>query len=778
VSAQNGKIHPPVLRAPRPAGLPEPLPDAPPPWIEDAGMLHELRGVIARRWRIVAATVAILLGATAVYCFFAPRLYLAQATVLIEAHALRLLNDQHANAEDARDPFMSAKYDYFQTQFTLLRSPSLVRRVIDEVRLAHDPRFAPPAADGTDAPSQAELMNLYLQHLWIEPVRGTRLVAVEFESPDPDLAADVANAHARLFVRGGLEGLYAAMEQIRGFLQAKLAELQPRMQRADRRLLKFQSAHQLLPVQLNQDVASERLMDLSRRLTAAEAERIALEAHYQLIERREYDGLPAVLSSPLIQKLREDFNRLEVEHALMARKFRPSYPQLRQLTGQLEHARRALRAETKKVVQGVEANYLAARATAERLQAETEAQRRALLSRKSVEAKLLTLMRDSEITRSLYDNILTRVKELGVTGGADISSIKVVELATVPQWPSRPAMRLDLALSLVTALLLGTGLAFLRETTDRTIRDPHGIRGATGLGTLAIIPDFDIAPRSLPDALRWHAKRVGRVAGRGWQRLRQISAPAGLATEPAPADVSPPLLLGDGMEPAWAEAYRTLRTSLLLSRTSAPPRIILVTSAWSREGKTTTAINMAAALASSGAPVLLIDGDLRLPRCHETLALGPEPGLSEYLAGRTRAERIQTGPVPNLALLTAGRCDVNPNELLSSRRMGLLLGRARKRFAFVVIDSPPLLVVSDALLLANLADGVILVTQSGRSRRDSVRTAVQRLYQTGALPLGAVLNRGELDSEYYRYSRYRYARTVHEADACADGAAEQPPPED
>jgi capsular exopolysaccharide synthesis family protein len=780
MSEQNGKSLHPIPRSPRRPGLPSrPGPEAPPPWIEDAGMVHEARGVIARRWGIVAGTVAILLAATALYCFLATPLYRAQAIVLIEAHALRVLNNQNANAGDANEPFVSAKYDYFQTQFQLLRSRSLAGRVIDELGLARDPRFVPAPAPGEESvPSMTELMVRYFQYLQILPVPGTRLVAVQFETPDPDLAADLANAHARFFVRGGLENLYAAMEQIRGFLQGKLAELQPRMQRADRRLLKFQGAHQLLPVDVSKNVANERMLDLSRRLTAAEAERIGLEAHYQLIERREYESLPAVLSSPLIQKLREDYNRLDVEHALLAQKFRPTYPELRQLTAQLEHARRALRAETEKVVKGVEANFLAAQHTAEQLKVEMEVQRRALLSSKSVDGKLLTLVREAEIMRSLYDNILARVKELDVAGGADISNINVVEMATVPLWPSHPATFLYFGLSLVTGLLFGTGLAFLREATDRTIRDPHGIRGATGLGTLAIIPDFDVPPRgSLPEALRWRAGRAARMGTRGWQRLRQMGAPAEMAVELTPAEVTPPLLLGNGIEPPSAEAYRTLRTSLLLCRTSAPPRIVLVSSAWTREGKTTTAVNMAAALASSGAPVLLIDGDLRLPRCHETLGLEPEPGLSEYLAGKTRVERIQSAHVPNLSLLAAGRCDANPTEVLSSRRMGLLLGRARKRFAFVVIDSPPLLVVSDALLLANLADGVILVTQSGRSRRDSVRTAVQRLYQTGALPLGAVLNRGEVDSEYYRYSRYRYGLAIPETDLRVDGEGQLPPAE-
>src|SRR5207249_1074706 len=247
----------------------------------------------------------------------------------------------------------------------------------------------PPNPDnGTGVP--APIVSQYLKQLTILPVRGTRLVSVQFTTPDPKLSAAVANAHAQLFVKAGLERLYESMDQIRTFLQTKLAELQTRMQEAETKLMKFQAAHNLLPVVLQKDVASERLMDLSKRLTEAQGQLFALEAEYQIVERGNYDSLPAVLHSPLIQNLRENYDRLEVEHALLALKFRPTYPPLRQLSGQLDHAH-----------------------------------------------------------------------------------------------------KLFLILSAVTWLLLGTGIAFLRESSDLTIRDARDIHRATGLGTLAVVPNFD-----------------------------------------------------------------------------------------------------------------------------------------------------------------------------------------------------------------------------------------------------------------------------------------------
>jgi capsular exopolysaccharide synthesis family protein len=706
--------------------------------------LHELWGVFARRWKVIVITVLVVLGAVGAYCLLAPRWYTGQATVMIEGRAPQVFPDQPLG--QAEDAFSSMKYDYYQTQFQLLKSPSLARRVIDELGLARDARFTGVPVDQTTGEQAAAqfspaLVTQYLKLLTVLPVRGTRLVTLMFDARDPDLAADVVNAHARLFVRGGLERLYGAMDQMRGFLQTKLAELQDRMQEADSKLMKFQAEHHLLPIDLSKDVGNERLMDLSRRLTAAEAERITLEAQYDLVRRHEYESLPAVLASPLIQKLREDYDRLEAERALLAGKFREAYPQMRQLSAQLGRARKLLDNETANVAKGVEHNYRAAERTAEQLKGELEKQRQSLLERKDAEGELLTLTREAETTRALYDNILQRVKSLSIAGGADASNVSVAEPALPPRKPSSPAPLFDLLLGFAASLVLGTGLAFLRDSWDRTIRDAQDVRRVTGLGTLAIVPDFD-------------ASALGRLRSRTVRAERLVNGRNG-GNHHAGGPVTSALVLGNGAVTPLVEAYRTLRTALLLSRATSP-RVILVASAAGGEGKTTTAVNAAVALAGCGANVLLIDADLRLPRCHEALEEPEAPGLTEYLAGEVNTPPFQVTRFQSLTLLAAGRQAANPTELLTCWRLPSLLREARERFDFVVIDSPPVLAVSDGLLLADLADGVVFVAEPGRSRQDDVRVALQRLQQTGAVPLGAVLNRGNIEPTYYRY----YGREV------------------
>lgn len=677
-------------------------------------MLQDVWGILARRWRLIASLVIVFVGGTGIYCLVTTPYYRARATVLIEAHGPQVMSGQSfGQPGDVSNP----KYDYYQTQFKLLQSGALARRVINELELIGKP--------GLQASTEAGTAGLYMDQLSILPVRGTRLVQVEFLSPDAQLATDIANTHARLFVRTDLERIYASMDQVRSFLQNKLTSLQADMQNAELRLSQFQSEHSLLPVDLSKDVASERMMDLSRRQSAAEADKIALEAQYGLIKNRDYDGLPAVLSSPLVQKLRDEQHRLELDYALMAQKFRPSYPPLSQLGAQLQHARELLHQETVRVVSGVEANYLSAQRNAQQLRIEMDEQRKSLLGRKDSEGELITLARDVETTRALYNNLLTRLKDLDVAIGSDTSNMTLAEPAMTPRKPYWPNVPVALALSLMTSLLLGTGLAFVLDSAENTVRDARDVLRTTGLGTLAVVPDFT------------GGKSLGR-------RLTGGRVPA-----------TPTLLLGNGNgnghDPLQAEAYRTLRTSLLLSAMPTPPRVIVVTSAMGGEGKTTTAVNTAAALASCGSPVLLVDGDLRLSRCHAALGRPVEPGLAEYLAARVPEPPIQRTNVENLFLISAGRTPRNPGELLTSWRMSKLLRDARERFAFVVVDSPPVLVVSDGLLLANLADGVIVVTESRRSQQDQVRVALERLHAIGATPLGVVLNRGTVDHSYYRY---------------------------
>jgi succinoglycan biosynthesis transport protein ExoP len=729
---------------------PEPL-----PWTE-GGAVQDLWAVLRRRWHIIAVTVALAVGGTGLYCALTTHWYVATATVLIEPRARELLNEKQP-IEDAQDAFTSAKYDYYQTQFKLLRSQSLARRVIEELGLDHDPRFVdgPPAASPTGAPVNPLIVRQYLRQLEVSPVRATRLVNVQFVSRDADLSAKVANLHAQLFVKSGIEAMYQATENIRSFLETKLNELQPRMQDAQANLARFQSAHRLLPVDLTKDVGSERLMDLSRRHTKAEAERITLEAQYRLVEKGDYNSVPAVLTNPLIQKLREEYNGLQVDHALLAEKFRPTYPGLQRLTAQLERARILLDQETARVAKGIEVRYLAAQRTVAALERELEDQRSKLVERKDDEGELLTLMREAETTRSLYDSLLKRVKDLDVAAGSTNSNISVTEPAEIPDHPSIPATKLSLLIALAASLLLGTGLAFLRDAADRTIQDAHDIRKTTGLDTFTVVPDFRTElPRALP-MWRGRVRRARRAAASGARRVRRLGrrnghgGPLRLSVEPLQAP--PALLLGNGHVHESAEAFRTLRTSLLLYQTNVSPRVIVIASAGSTEGKTTTAVNTAAALASCGASVLLIDGDLRMPRCHETMGTDTAPGLSDYLLWELTPEPIHQTHVENLSFLPAGQPVINPTELLSSWRMAKLIERARKAFSFVVIDSAPLLAVSDGLLLANLADGVILVTERGRTRHDHVRMALQRLHHAGAVTIGAVLNRGKVDRDQFRY---------------------------
>ena len=710
-----------------------PLP-APP----DAVPAYDVIGVLMRRWRTIVLTTVVALAIAVTYCLVATPWYEAPVTILIESRPPQLLYGKRVDEE--QDAFTSAKYDYYQTQFALLQSPTLAERVITELGLAKDPRFLGPDVAPGSVPF-GMLAKQYLQQIEVIPVRGTRLVTVYVYSRDPELAGQIANTHARLFVRRGLERSDMATEQVRSFLDTKLATLRGRMEEAELRLTRYQTAHRMLPVPLTQGVEQERFTDLNRRLTAAEAERIGLEAQHRLVAQGAIDRLPAVVENPLIRNLRGDLNKLEVQHALMARIYKSTYPPVAELGSQVASARQLLREEMQKVAAGVEESYAAARRTVRELQRRLAEERRVLLSQRDNEGELLRLTTDAETTRALHANVLARIKELDVAGGADTSNMSIVEPATIG-WQSSPALLFDLLLSLVTGLVLGTGVAFLRDALEVPMRDGQDLRRATGLDTLAVIPDFDAAPLATLERLRWHAARG----------VRRLSAP--LARRETHVTRALSAVRGPGPH---IEAYRTLRASLILRRNGLDPRIILVSSAAAREGKTTTSVNTALMLARCGARVLLIDGDLRLPRCHDALNAGAGPGLSEFLAATMPMPAVQETSHPNLSFLAAGAAtDADPTELLSSPRLAYLLVDARKRFDYVVVDSPPLLAVADGLLIASVVDGVILVADRARCAADRLQLAIDRLHRAGATVLGTVLNRGDLDFEYYRYG---YERT-------------------
>ncbi|HEV3112932.1 MAG TPA: polysaccharide biosynthesis tyrosine autokinase [Candidatus Binataceae bacterium] len=722
--------------------------------------------IVRKHLRLVLAVVIGAITLTGVALMLMRPLYTSQALLLIERNAPQVLDIRQALPE----PMMADDYDYYKTQYELLKSRTLAAHVIRDQALEADlsaqiasqgrllqrlkdgaaalagqlgiSSGAPPAALVLDTRASvdgvpARLVDVYLKRLDIEPRTGTRLVAVAYTASDPQRAAAVANAHALAYIRQGLEMRSNANEEAQHFLESKLVELRQRVENSEAALNAYRRDKGILSLNGRENLALERLDQLSKRVNEAEAERIGLEAQQRTIQHRDFESLPAVISSELIDKLKQETAAIEVEYAGMAAQFKAGYGPLDQLHSRLEESRARLGQEVKKVVAGIESAYLTALAREQELRAKMEEQKTVVLAQNDAAVKYAILSREVDTNRQLYDSVLQRMKEMGVAADIRASNIFVVDHAEAARRPSHPATLSDLTISALLGLAAALGLALVLESLDNTFKSPDDVHRALGLPSLAFVPKF-ARIGAVPKLALDHGQRNGN--GNGTRALRSE------------------LIVSRERFSAATEAYSALRTNILLSRAGQPPKVTLLTSALSAEGKTITAVNTAALFAAMGMRVALLDADLRRPRCHELLLGKSVAGVTEVLTGQLDlADVIQPTAVENLFLISAGTIPPNPAELIGSKSMRQVLDTLRKRFDFVFIDSAPVMMVSDSLFIAALADGTVVLIDSSNTPRAVVSEACSRLSRVGAKVLGVVLNQVDVTRPGYYYGSHSYS---------------------
>lgn len=686
--------------------------------------------VSKRRWLVILLFLSTVL-ATAGFLAVSTPVYVAETTVLIEPQAPRVLEIKEMLAQQPAPE----EYDYYKTQYELLRSQKLASRVIREQELESNRAFmgakdnfsvlrtlreffsssAPQSEKEHPLGVSYQTLESYLKRLEVRPVQGTRLTRIAFSSQDPELSARIANAHADAFIRQGVELRAQANEEARKFLETKLGELKERIEKSEAALNAYRRDQQIISPDDKENIVVGRLVDLNKLLTDAEAEKIALEAQAHLLRSGSYEYIPAITSSPLIQSLKEQTARLKAEYAAISAEFKAGFPRVDQLKAQLEEAQRRLTQEIQKVAKGVEASYQTAEAKEKALRLRVEAQKNTALQLKDTSVTYSILAREVDTNRQLYDSVLHRLKEMGMATQFHSSNISVVDPAVPPLRPTKPKKGLTLLLGTVIGLIGGIGTAFFFEYLDRSLKTPAAVGRYTGLPTLAQVPRFTTIKQD--------------------DRFQE---------PPEPPTPQPPALV--------LEAYRKLRTAILLSRPASPPRILLFTSGHSGEGKTATVVNTAISLAQMGARVLLIDADLRNPSCHKELHMENNLGLTEFLVGqKDLADVMKPTRIKHLSFMSSGALPPNPGDLLGSRKMQAAFILLRSFYDYIVIDSPPVLPVSDAEILSSHVDGVILVVDSERTPYQVVRETRYSLTAAQAKILGVVLNKAHLHSSHYSY---------------------------
>jgi capsular exopolysaccharide synthesis family protein len=664
--------------------------------------------VLYRRRRLIVLVVAIVVGAVAVYTAESPKVYEARATVLINADKPNVVPIPSVLNEGTMQD------GYFATQIQLLTSRALAKRTVTALKLTSRAEFG--ITDETAA------VDAVLDGLRVVPIRGSRMVSVGVRSWDPGLAADIANTHAREYVEQSLDNQLHASKEANEWLNLQLSEEKARVERAESALQAYREQHDAVSLASpGQDIVVQKLADLNAAVTRAKTARIEREASYQELLKLQRSGtaveaFPAILTNPFVQQLKGELARLQREYSEMSETLGERHPTLQAKRTEVETTTARLEAEVTRVVESERRAYESALAEETSLVKALDDQKQEALSLNRRAIEYAALDREAQSVRLVYQNLLQRAKETSVASDMRFTNIRIVDAARRPQSPVLPRPLLNLSAGLISGLLLAVALVFGFEYVDDRARTPDDIRMAVKLPVLGLLPEF---------------KRN--------RRNRKGLAP----------------LLQPGVEPALVESVRTIRTSIVTSVDERRPRSIVVTSAQSGEGKTFVASSLAIALAQAKQRVLLIDADMRRPSAHRLFDLPLDPGLSGVLAEDVPlADVLQPTAVPGLTVMSGGNPTDHAPELLGSATFESLLTTLQQHYSWVIIDSPPVLSVTDPALLGRIATGVVFVVASGSTSARAARLAVDELQAAGATVIGAALTRAPLRQHPLYFSPY------------------------
>lgn len=736
--------------------------------------------VLKRKWLILSLLVVVT-SLVAIQMYRLPTVYESETTIQIEQKTKNLLKTKDLVLNAQNDPA------YWGTQLKLLENPRLHRKVILALDLQNNPTFlggqarpsllatvrrvfsrqppAPtPASDGglavvddtpTAAPAEVDKLtpeqvakmlayeDALNTNLKIDPVERTSLVTIRYQHTSPELAMKISDMLAQVFITDNNDRETVGSTTSANQLAKDIADLQLGIRQKQEEIINFKKAYNLpLGTIQGQNLTASILTTSTAQMMEAEVKRKELEASYTVAKNTaDIFSISEVMGNKSVQELRDRLGVLDEQREALLVQYTAEWPAVKKIDKQKAQVQASLDKQARDVLRSLEGAYRAAVLRENGLKQSNAQARAGANSQSQAEMKLGIKDQELEMTKQLYNTAIQKRNELS-TGDGVPNNISISTPARRAEIVGPPRVR-NILIALLLALGAGIGLAFLLDYLDDTLKSIEDVDHHLHLPTLALIP----APR--------HERRI--LPGRS----TAAAAAAGAANE------GTALALIEEKRSPVAEAYRHLRTALLLSSAGQPPKTVLVTSSQPSEGKTTTAVNTAVMLAQTGVEVLIIDCDLRRPRIHSHFGLPNTRGVTNYLSGDSDVNSLiqQYDKLPNLKIITSGPVPPNSAELLGSEEMRRLLVLLSEKFTHIIVDSPPAISFTDASILSTMVDGVMLVVHGGRSSRAVVRRAKQQLMDVGAHIYGIVLNNVKLESsDYYYYSGYYSSYYANEDD--------------
>lgn len=704
---------------------------------EDALSIRKLYLIVRANLLVISIIIVSALAIALVVTMLQTPRFTAETTLQINDQSAQILGKQD---DISQDPAISASDTerFLQTQVDILKSRALAERVVQKLRLVGNAKFYD--AMGIRQPP-GDLSRQRLEDLTIGAIedarsvslpRNTRLATISFTSTQPELAARIANTMASEFIQSNLQRRYDSSAYARDFISGQLAEARAKLEQSERELNSYARLAGLIrdrDSNSNPDkratagsVTTASLLEINSAANQAEAARITAQQRWDLVSRGNPLNSPDVLANPAISSLLSERARTQSELEKQRADHLDDYPAVAKLRAQVDVIDRQLRAVADNVRASVKQQYDAALETERSLKRQVMSLKGSSLEEQDRLVQYNLLAREADTNRTVYEGLLQRYKELNAAAGISASNISIIDPAVPPIGPSSPNLFRNLLVALVIGLVLAGGFMYLRHQFDDSIRVPEDVEAKLGLTLLGVIP------------LAQDLEVTGELA--------------------------------DPKSPV-SEGYNSLRSALLYSTAAGLPKTLLVTSSQPGEGKSTTSFAIATGLARLGKSVVLLDIDLRRPSLHRTLTgagATNSTGMSSLLTSQsTISEVLQQTDQQHLQVITSGPIPPSPTELLSSNRLRAVLDELEELFDVVIIDSPPVLGLADAPLMSALVDGVVMVVQSDRSRRGSLKASLRRLRDMRTNVLGAVLtkfdptNASNRYSEYYGYSYYQYS---------------------